>query len=118
MISVVVTVPTIYIVLAFMVVIGLVWWKFIMLPLESFIIKHIHTRVLKRIHDNAPFGILNDGGPPGTGVERCHQNCQLEVVRPGKVQCICDDMTQDERNEMLKSAKPIDYGSDESPYAT
>jgi hypothetical protein len=36
------------------------------------------------------FGHVEDYDNPSGGWLRCHQDCQLELVRPGKVQCICD----------------------------
>jgi len=40
--------------------------------------------------DEPPHGVVADG--LGSEWPRCKPDCQLEVVRPGKVQCVpCDD---------------------------
>jgi hypothetical protein len=36
-----------------------------------------------------PYGKVTDG--EGSDWPRCKADCGLEVVRPGKVQCVCDD---------------------------
>lgn len=59
--------------------------------LDSTVAHHIsklHNDALNERSGTAEFGTIEDAD--GQGWFRCQQDCQLELVRPGKVQCICD----------------------------